>query len=65
MKMVVVVKYVWVERELKLVWIYGLGFLVLYEKVDIKGFEDKKKYFFIGVFLDWGLCGVIYFFIVK
>ncbi|CAD7668059.1 unnamed protein product [Nyctereutes procyonoides] len=49
MKMVAAAKYALAEGELKPAQVYGIGFLALYEKADIKVPENKKKHLLIGV----------------
>ncbi|KAL7982832.1 hypothetical protein Chor_013168 [Crotalus horridus] len=65
MKMVAAAKYSRAERELKPARVYGVGALALYEKVDIKPPEDKKKHLLIGVSSDRGLCGAIHTSVAK
>ncbi|XP_027712601.1 ATP synthase subunit gamma, mitochondrial-like [Vombatus ursinus] len=65
MKMVEAVKYVRAERELKPARVYGIGFLALYEKADIKAAEDLKKHLIISVSSDQGLCGAIHSSVAK
>ena len=65
MKMVSAAKYARAERELKPARVYGVGALALYEKMDIKVPEDKKKYLIVGVSSDRGLCGAIHTSIAK
>uniref|UniRef100_A0A7N5JBA1 ATP synthase subunit gamma n=1 Tax=Ailuropoda melanoleuca TaxID=9646 RepID=A0A7N5JBA1_AILME len=65
MKMVAAAKYSRAERELKPARVYGVGALALYEKVEIKPPEDKKKHLIIGVSSDRGLCGAIHTSVAK
>ncbi|XP_070610547.1 ATP synthase subunit gamma, mitochondrial isoform X3 [Erythrolamprus reginae] len=65
MKMVAAAKYSKAERELKPARVYGVGALALYEKVDIKPAEDKKKHLLVGVSSDRGLCGAIHTSVAK
>ncbi|XP_013928076.1 PREDICTED: ATP synthase subunit gamma, mitochondrial [Thamnophis sirtalis] len=65
MKMVAAAKYSRAERELKPARVYGVGALALYEKVDIKPPEDKKKHLLVGVSSDRGLCGAIHTSVAK
>ncbi|ELW68626.1 ATP synthase subunit gamma, mitochondrial [Tupaia chinensis] len=64
MKMVAAAKYARAERELKPARVYGKA-LALYEKVDIKVPEAKKKHLLIGVSSDRGLCGAIHSSVAK
>ncbi|KAG0721236.1 ATP synthase subunit gamma, mitochondrial [Chionoecetes opilio] len=60
MKMVSAAKYNRAERELRTARPYGAATKAFYEKVDVKGEEEKPNQLIVACSSDRGLCGAIH-----